>query len=196
MLDSPAAERNKEPILSELRNLLPQTGLVLEVASGTGQHVMHFAQALPALEWQPSDPDEDLLASIRQRLAAHPLANVAAPLNLDVLSDPWPLQQASAILCINMIHIAPWAATEALFYGASKLLASAAPLILYGPYRRNGRHTSASNESFDTSLRARNPAWGVRDLERVTALAGQHAISLDGVISMPANNVLVALRSD
>jgi SAM-dependent methyltransferase len=191
VLESPAAERNKQPIAEVLARVLPRKGLVLEIASGTGQHAVHFARALPALVWQPSDPDRELLAAIRARRAAAVLENLREPLALDVHSRPWPIAVADAIVCINMIHIAPWTAAEALFAEARVVLASGAPLALYGPYMRGGRHTAPSNAAFDASLRARDPAWGVRDLDDVTALAARCGFALREVVEMPANNLTV-----
>src|SRR5262245_48951577 len=148
-----AAERNRGPILALLQRALPRTGLVLEIASGTGQHVVHFAKALPELIWQPSDADAAFRYSIRSWIEQEKLGNVRAPLDLDVCRCPWPLTQADAVLCINMIHVAPWAATAALFEGAKDVLVRGGALVLYGPYRRHGRHTAPSNEAFDAQLR-------------------------------------------
>ena len=191
---SPAAERNKDPILTVLSRVLPSSGLVVEIASGTGQHVVHFARALPRLDWQPSDPDPTLRDSIRAHTAAQELDNVADPVDLDVLSEQWPLERADAVLCSNLIHIAPWPATEGLLRGASLLLESRAPLIVYGPFMRDGRHTSTSNERFDASLKHRNPAWGIRDLDVVCRLARRHQLECDEIVAMPANNLTVILR--
>ena len=193
-LTAPAAERNKEPILTVLRHVLPRTGLALEIASGTGQHVVHFAQALPDLTWQPSDPDSELRASIRAWIAQTGVSNVRAPLDLDVCRQPWPIDAADAVVCINMIHIAPWTATTALMAGVSRLLPVSGVLLLYGPYRREGRHTAPSNEAFDRSLRSSNPDWGVRDLEAVAEAATSHGLALQDVIVMPANNLCVVFR--
>jgi SAM-dependent methyltransferase len=190
-LFSEAAQRNKGPILAVLQRTLPSTGLVLEIASGSGQHIAHFAAALPALQWQPSDPDARSRASIRAWIRGEGLANVNEPVALDVRSVPWPVLRADALVCINMIHIAPWAATEALFAGAQRLLAAAAVLFLYGPYRRFDSHTAPSNAAFDAQLRATNPAWGVRDLERVVEVAAQARFELAEVVAMPANNFSV-----
>jgi hypothetical protein len=190
-LRSPAAERNKQPILEAIAGVLPASGTVLEIASGTGQHVLHFANAHPSLSWQPSDPDPALLESIRLHRAAAIHGNVLEPLQLDVLERPWPLEHAAAIVCINMIHIAPWAATAGLFAGAAALLHAGSPLILYGPFRMDGRHTAPSNAAFDENLKARNPDWGVRDLERVTESAEQCGFSLAATTAMPANNLTV-----
>jgi SAM-dependent methyltransferase len=189
-----SAERNKGPILEILGRVLPQPGLVLEVGSGTGQHVAHFARALPRLTWQPSDPDSDFRKSVAQWIATERLENVSAPIDLDVLGRPWPIPRADAILCINMIHVAPWAATEALLGGASELLPDDGVLFLYGPYRRHGGHTAPSNAAFDAQLRAQDPAWGLRDLEAVAELAGGSGFELAEVVDMPANNFSVVFR--
>ncbi len=190
----PAAERNKEPILGVLRTVLPAAGSVLEIASGAGQHVVHFARALPSLRWLPSEPDASAHAILGERVEQSGLDNVDEPLALDALDARWPVDGAAAMLCINMVHISPWAATEGLLTHAGRLLGAGAPLVLYGPYRRDGRHTAASNEVFDESLRARNPEWGVRDLERVVAAAESRGLALDEAIEMPANNLTVVLR--
>ena len=195
LLHSPATERNKKPILEVLRHTLPSTGLVLEIASGTGQHVVHFARELPNLFWQPTDPDEASRATIVARLRAANLDNVKEPMALDVLSTHWPVNLSDAILCINMIHISPWAATEALFLKAKHVLSSAGVLYLYGPYRQSGRHTEASNESFDTSLRSHNSEWGIRNLEDVTRVAELQGFVLETTMDMPANNLSVIFRN-
>jgi SAM-dependent methyltransferase len=193
-VESPAAERNKQPILDAIRPWLPAAGAVLEIASGTGQHVVHFARALPALAWQPTDPDEHLLAAATWRVRAAGLANLRVPLQLDVLASEWSVRHADAVICINMIHIAPWAATEALVSGAARVLANGGPLFLYGPFRRGGLHTAPSNEAFDQSLRSRNAEWGVRDLDDVARVAGRYNFELADVVSMPANNLTVVFR--
>lgn len=188
----PAPERNKAPILEVLARVLPPAGLVLEIASGTGQHVVHFASALPALRWQPSDPEHPHLRSIAARAAGAP--NIAPALQLDVCHRPWPVGRVDAIVCINMIHIAPWAATLALLQEAGRLLDQGCPLYLYGPYLRNGRHTAPSNAAFDADLKRRNAAWGVRDLEDVAGEALRCGFVMDEVIPMPANNLSVVFR--
>ena len=191
---SAAAERNKAPILAVLGDVLPARGEVLEIASGTGQHIVHFAAALPELRWQPSDPDPARRAAITARLGAAALVNVAAPQDVDVLQRPWPLDpRFDAVLCINMIHIAPEAATEALLAGARESLRAggAGLVILYGPFVEDGRHTAASNATFDASLRADNPVWGVRDLGEVTRLARRHGFARRAVRPMPAHNLTV-----
>lgn len=189
---APATARNRDPILAVLRDVLPEQGLMLEVASGTGEHAAAFAAALPALDWQPSDPDAEARASIDAWCADTP--NVRPAFALDAAAADWPIERADAILCINMVHISPWAATEGLMDGAERLLAPGAPLYLYGPYRRAGVPTAPSNEAFDADLKARNPAWGLRDLADVTALAASHGLRLDRVVEMPANNLSVVFR--
>jgi SAM-dependent methyltransferase len=188
---APAAERNKDPILAVLRRVLPQSGLVLEIASGTGQHVVHFARALPGLTWQPSEADPRMRPSIAGWLAESGLANVLPPLDLDVCRPEWPIDHVEAIVCINMIHISPWQATEQLLAGCGRILRPGGVLYLYGPYRRGGRHTAPSNEAFDASLRQRDPQWGVRDLETVVEAASGHGMELSEVVEMPANNLSV-----
>ena len=190
----PAAERNKDPILGVLARVLPSRGLVLEIASGTGQHVMHFAKALSGLTWQPSDPDAELRESISLRIQEERRANVKWPIDLDVIKLPWPLQTADAILAINMIHVAPWSATLALFEGTKALLSTPGVLFLYGPYRRFGRHTSESNAQFDLDLRTQNPEWGLRDLEAVTDVAARTGFILAETVEMPANNFSLVFK--
>jgi SAM-dependent methyltransferase len=192
-LHAPAAERNKGPILEVLRRVLPPAGVVLEIASGTGQHVAHFAAALPGLVWQPSDTDGRLHESIRAWTQA--LTNVLPPLALDV-RQPWPLARADAVLCLNMIHVSPWEVTLALIDGAGRTLPRGGVLFPYGPYRRFGRHTAASNAAFDTSLRATDPEWGVRDLEAVEERCNAAGLRLDEVVEMPANNLSLVFRKE
>ncbi|SPA33737.1 conserved hypothetical protein [Cupriavidus taiwanensis] len=191
---APATERNREPILAVLRQVLPASGTVLEIASGTGQHAVHFAAALPGITWQPSDPDAAARASIAAWTAHAGLANVRAPLALDVCHQPWGIDAAAAVVCINMIHIAPWAAAEALFAGAGKLLGPGGVLFLYGPYRRGGAHTAPSNAAFDAQLRATDPDWGVRDMEAVIALGAAQGLRCDEPVPMPAKNFCLVLR--
>jgi SAM-dependent methyltransferase len=191
---APSAERNKEPILDVLRRVLPARGLVLEIGSGTGQHVAHFAKALPALTFQPSEMDVARHPSISAWVAAAGLQNVLPPLAFDVAKLPWPVDEADAIVCINVIHISPWEATLALMKGAGALLPPGGILVTYGPYRRGGRHTAPSNEEFDASLRARNPSWGVRDQEEVAAVATAEGLVLEDTIAMPANNFSMIFR--
>jgi SAM-dependent methyltransferase len=193
-LTAPAAERNKDPILTVLKRVLPRSGTVLEIASGTGQHAVHFARALPALTWQPSDPDPEMRASIRAWIAESGLSGLRDPLDLDVQAQPWPVESADAVACINMIHIAPWSATTALMGGVGRILCPGGVLLLYGPFRQDGQHTAPSNEAFDRSLRAGNPEWGVRDLEAVVTAASSAGLALEDVVAMPANNLCVLFR--
>ncbi len=186
---APAAARNREPILAVLRSVLPARGTVLEIASGTGEHVVHFAAALPALRFQPSDPDAAALESVAAWVATAGLDNVLPPLRLDAAAEGWPIAQGDAILCINMIHIAPWAATQGLIAGAGRLLQAGAPLFLYGPYRRAGRVLEPSNDAFDRDLKSRDPAWGLRLLEDVAAMAAAAGFAAPEVTEMPANNL-------
>lgn len=186
--------RNTAPIMEVLRGVLPDKGLVLEVASGSGEHVLHFARAFPHLLFQPSDADPVALRSIEAWRGAEGLPNLLAPVPLDAASPHWPVERAEAILCINMVHISPWAATLGLLDGAARLLPSGAPLYLYGAYRREGVPTAPSNEAFDRSLRERNPEWGVRTLEDVAAEAQRRSLRLDRIVEMPANNLSVVFR--
>jgi len=193
-LYAPATARNRDHIRDVLIRVLPPTGLVLEVASGSGEHTMHLAAALPHLSFQPSDPTARARASISAWIAACGLGNIRPPLDLDASAADWPINAAQAMLCINMIHISPWPATTGLLRHAARLLPPDAPLYLYGPYRRNGAHTAASNAAFDADLRGRDPAWGVRDLEAVAALAAEAGFTAPEIVEMPANNLSVIFR--
>lgn len=191
---APAAERNREPILAVLRRVLPAAGTILEIASGTGQHARHFAAANPDWTWQPSDPDAGARASIAGWAAEAGLPNLRAPLALDVRQADWGIERVDAIVCINMIHIAPWQAAEALFGGAARLLPIGGVLVLYGPYRRGGQHTAPSNAIFDEQLRASDASWGVRDMEAVIALGDSVGLRFEEAVPMPANNFSVVFR--
>lgn len=191
---APATLRNRDAIAAVLAEWLPDTGTVLEVASGSGEHVVHFAATFPALHWQPSDPDPAGLASIAAWSADSGLANIAPPLALDAAAADWPIDRADAILCINMVHISEWATTVRLFTQGAKLLQKGAPLILYGPYFRKDHPTAPSNLAFDESLRARNAEWGVRWLGDVTELAEPKGFVLAEVREMPANNLMLLYR--
>ncbi len=186
--------RNRESILDVLRRILPRQGFVLEVASGSGEHAAHFAKGHPGVSWQPTDTDPRALASIAAHRAAAGAANLLAPLPLDVMAEEWPVERADALVCINMIHITPWAASEGLVAGAQRLLRAGGVLYLYGPYRIEGRHTAPSNLEFDAWLRGQNPQWGVRDLTDVTVLARRHGFALTETVAMPANNLSVIFR--
>ncbi|HZH74904.1 MAG TPA: DUF938 domain-containing protein [Archangium sp.] len=191
---APSAERNREPLLSVLRELLPSRGTVLEVASGTGQHAVFFSRAFPGLTWQPTDADPTALESIEAWRQEEGPPNLRAPLVLDVSAATWPVESADALVCINMIHISPWEACQGLMRGAARVLSSGGPLILYGAYFIEGRPTAPSNLAFDASLRERNPAWGVRELGAVTAEARANGLELDRVVDMPSNNFTVVFR--
>ena len=189
-----SAERNRGAILKVLERVLPEAGLVLEVASGTGQHVIHFAQALKGLSWQPTDMDPACRRSISAWLATAEFANVRRPLDLDVRALPWRVPTLDAIVCLNLIHIAPWSVATALFAGAGLALRETGLLYLYGPYSVQGRHTASSNAAFDSALRAENPEWGLRDLKEVESLARDQGFDLAETIEMPANNFSVLFR--
>ncbi len=191
---APATLRNREPIIAVLRNILPRAGLVLEVASGTGEHVAALAAAFPHLAWQPTDSDPSALASIAAHVADAHLSNLRHPLPLDAENRTWPVPHADAILCINMIHIAPWSAWLGLAAGAVRLLQPGGLLYLYGPFRRGGAHTAESNRRFDEDLRRRDPAWGVRDLGDVAQVAAASGLALEETVEMPANNLSVLFR--
>jgi hypothetical protein len=191
---APAPERNREPLLPILREELPPQGTLLEVASGTGQHAVFFAQAFPGLRWQPTDLDTESLESIEAWRAEAALPNLLAPLPLDAQSDVWPLTAADAVLCINMIHISPWTSCQGLMRGAARVLPPGGPLVLYGPYFVEGRPTAPSNLAFDASLRERNASWGVRELGAVSAEALRHGLELARVVDMPSNNLTVVFR--
>lgn len=188
---APATERNREPILAVLRRVLPAHGLALEIASGTGEHAVHFARALPGLTWQPSDPNSTAIASISAWAEEAGLPNLRPPLILDASAETWPIARADAIVCINMIHISPWLATLGLMRGAGRALGPGGVLYLYGPYKRDGQHTAPSNAAFDESLRRQNPEWGVRDLERVIEVADAQGLRHQETVAMPANNLSV-----
>lgn len=191
---APATARNSEPIAEVLGRELPATGLVLEIASGTGEHAVFFARHFPALDWQPSDPDRDALASVAAWRDEAGIANLRAPLELDARADQWPVERADAVLCINMIHISPWEATEGLFAGAARLLAPDAPLITYGPYLEDAVETAPSNLAFHESLMARDPRWGLRKLADIDALAASHGFTRMVRYALPANNLALVFR--
>jgi hypothetical protein len=193
-LFSAAAARNRGPILDVLREILPQQGLALEVASGSGEHIVHVTAALTQLTFAPSDPSPKARESIVAWIMTSGLDNVQAPIALDAARSSWPIERADAVICINMIHIAPWAAAVGLFENAGAILRAGPPLYLYGPYKRRGAHTVPSNAEFDTGLRAQNSAWGVRDLEAVADLGAQAGFSAPEIIEMPANNLSVIFR--
>lgn len=193
-LSSPSALRNRGPISDVLRTVLPESGTVLEIASGSGEHITHFAARFPALSWQPSDPSAEARASILEWSKAEGLPNVLPPLDLDAAGETWPVENADAVIAINMVHISPWQATLGLLKGAGRLLPAGGVLFLYGPYRREGQPFAQSNAAFDESLRARNPAWGIRLLEDVAGAAEQSGLVMTATVEMPANNLSVVFR--
>jgi SAM-dependent methyltransferase len=191
---APHVARNAGPIAGILADVLPERGLVLEIASGTGEHALHFARAFPRLLWQPSDPAPAALRSIEAWRADAGLFNLLPAVSLDARAAEWPIAAADAVLAINMVHISPWSATAGLMRGAGRLLAPGAPLYLYGAYRRAGIETAPSNAAFDANLKARDPEWGLRDLDDVAAEAARHGFALERVVEMPANNLSVIFR--
>ncbi len=191
---SESSERNKDPILDVLKAVMPKTGLILEIASGTGQHAVHFAAALPGIVWQPSDIDPELRASVSAWRDEAALQNLLEPIHLDVTADPWPVRDAAAMVCTNMIHIAPWEACIGLLDGAGRILPEGGILYMYGPYKVGGKHTAPSNEQFDQSLRARDALWGIRNLDDVALEARRRGLHLIKTQKMPANNFSVIYR--
>jgi hypothetical protein len=191
LLTSAAAERNKDPILTVLETVLPETGGVLEIASGSGQHVCFFAAGLPGIRWQPTEPDAPHRETIATRIREAGLQNVEPPLALDVNEPRWPVAATyDAVLCINMVHISPWSATNALCLGAARHLRAHGKLVLYGPYLEHGT-AAPSNLDFDATLKRRNLEWGLRNLEDVTQIAASHGLQRQQVVRMPANNLTV-----
>lgn len=191
---APSVARNKDAIAGVLARYLPSSGLVLEIASGSGEHAVHFASTFPALVFQPTDPSEEARASIAAWRQEGALPNMPAPLALDVTAAPWPINYADAVTCINMIHIAPWEATLGLVAGAARIIPPGGLLFLYGPYKRAGQHTAPSNADFDASLRERDARWGVRDLETVAAEATAMGFAAPMIEAMPANNLSLIFR--
>ncbi|MFC3097253.1 DUF938 domain-containing protein [Alteraurantiacibacter palmitatis] len=192
--EAPAAARNRAPIADVLAQELPARGTVLEVASGTGEHVIHFAARFPHLFWQPSDPDADARASIAAWTAEAGLPNIAPPLALDASAPEWPVHGADALVCINMVHISPLSASEGLLRQAGQILPAGAPLIFYGPWIEDGVETAESNLAFDASLKGRNPAWGLRKTAWMDALARVNGFERARRVAMPANNIMLIYR--
>jgi hypothetical protein len=193
-LHAPATQRNRQPILDVLSRVLPGSGTVLELASGTGEHAVWFAQHLRPLVWQPSDADPDMRRSIDAHAHFAGARSIRPALAIDVTSRPWPIESASAAVCVNLLHISPWAATEGVFAGCADLLPAGAPFAIYGPFKRDGQHTAESNARFDSSLRASDPSWGVRDIEDVSVVAERHGFTLEEIAEMPANNLILVFR--
>lgn len=191
----PATLRNRDAILAVLKDVAPRQGVLLEIASGSGEHAAFMAPQLSPLIWQPSDYDTENLPSIDAYAGDSGAENIRPAVRLDVTQQTWPVSACDALLCCNMIHIAPWAAAEGLFAGAATIMPKTAPLLLYGPFRRNGRHTAPSNAAFDDSLQSRNADWGVRCLESdVLPLAQRTGFALERIVEMPANNLTVIFR--
>jgi hypothetical protein len=191
---APAALRNREPIAEVLGEWLPRTGLVLEIASGTGEHAVYFAERFPKLEWQPTDIHPDALSSIQAWREQMALPNVRTPLVIDAAAPGWPIDRADAVLNINMVHISPWASALGLLDGASRLLDPGSPLILYGPWMRDDCETAASNLAFDADLKRRDPDWGLRRVEEFAAAAEKRGFAIEATHPMPANNLMLLLR--
>ena len=190
---APAADRNKDELLAVLPGVLPAAGLILEIASGSGQHAAHFAPHFPQARWQPTERRPDALPSIRAWTAGLP--NVLDPLELDVTVSPWPVTQADAVVTVNLLHIAPWSVCCAWLAGAARVLTPGGPLYYYGPLLRRDRANATSNHAFDQALRARDPGWGVRYLEDVRVEAAGVGLVLDDVIPMPNNNLSLVFRA-
>jgi hypothetical protein len=193
---APAALRNREPIAEVLQEWLPKSGLVLEIASGSGEHAVYFAERFPNLEWQPSDVHPDALGSIAAWREDAKLSNVREPLVIDAAAPDWPIRNADAVLSINMVHISPWASALGLLNGAAQLLSPGSPLIMYGPWLKHGMPTAASNLEFDADLRRRDPEWGLRNVEVFAGAAGDRGLSLEATRVMPANNLMLLFRRD
>jgi Protein of unknown function (DUF938) len=191
---APATLRNRDFILDILRDVLPMTGVILEIASGSGEHIVHFARNLPSLVFQPSDPAPAARQSVAAWVKATGVTNVRAPIDLDASQSVWPVASADGIICINMVHISPWEATLGLIKSAAAILPPALPVYLYGPYLREGVATAPSNQAFDRSLRDCNQNWGLRDLEAVAAMAQSAGFSAPDITEMPANNLSVVFR--
>ena len=191
---APATERNRDVIAETLARVLPAEGLVLEVASGTGEHAVHFAKRFPGLIWQPSDPDPIAIASINAWRADTKLVNVRPAMQLDASAD-WPISHADAVICINMAHISPWAATLGLLRNAARVMPPSAVLFMYGPYNQHGVPLADSNAAFDMSLRQQNPEWGLRYVDDIVEEADKIGLRLDQVIAMPANNLSLIFRA-
>ncbi len=194
---APATLRNREAILAVLRGELPESGTVLEIAAGSGEHAVFFAQNLPGLAWQPSDPSPEARESIAAWREEARLPNLQAALEIDALHTDWAISQAAAIVCINMVHISPWEATQGLFAGAARILGGKdAPLVLYGPFFEQGQAPAPSNLQFDESLKTRDASWGIRNVEDLDALAAQHGFTRSARHAMPANNLTLVYRRD
>jgi cyclopropane fatty-acyl-phospholipid synthase-like methyltransferase len=192
--NAPATERNRDYILKVLQSFVPADASVLEIASGSGQHATHFAKHFPEARWQPSDLSAENRASIDAWAQAEQVTNIQPALTLDVHQQPWPVAHADVVVCINMIHIAPWTACEHLLRGAHQIVPTGGWLFLYGPYHQNGKPTSPSNHEFDQWLQSQDPSWGVRDMEKVIQAAQEQQFVLEQCVPMPANNFSLVFR--
>jgi len=191
---SPSADRNRLPILEVLKSLLPESGFVLELGSGTGQHVEQFAQSFPEITWQPTDMDAELRESVSRRIALGSLPNVREPIHLDALEYSWPITRADALIVINMTHVSPWPVTLSIFKNASLCLSDSGFLFIYGPFKQNHKHTSAGNQAFDMELSHQNTEWRIRNLEDLQIAAEREGLTLTEKIDMPANNFSLVFR--
>jgi cyclopropane fatty-acyl-phospholipid synthase-like methyltransferase len=191
---APSSARNRDPLLQVLKSLLPQTGTILEIASGTGEHACYFAPAFGTAIWQPTDADESAIASIKAHRQADAPANLAPPLHLNVMEPEWHVGSVDAVLCVNMVHIAPWACCENLLQGCAHVLSPGAPLVLYGPFKQDGAHTAPSNAEFDQTLREQNAEWGIRDIAEIAEAGKARGLTVEDPIAMPSNNLCVILR--
>ena len=193
-LEHPSSERNKQPIVEVLRRVLPSSGTVLEIASGSGQHAVFFSENLPGITWLPTDIDEERMASIRAWRDESSCSNLLGPRRLDVLDDDWDIGTVDVVFSSNMIHITPWECCLGLLAGARRHLAPGGLLVFYGPFRIGGEHTAPSNVAFDENLRGRDPSWGVRDLDAICDAAD--GLVLEERIEMPANNQILVFRGE
>jgi hypothetical protein len=191
---APSSTRNRDPLLQVLKSILPKTGTILEIASGTGEHACYFAPAFGTAIWQPTDTDEIAIASINAHRQADAPANLAPPLHLNVMEPKWHVNAADAVICINMVHITPWTCCENLLRGCAHVLSPGAPLVLYGPFKQNGQHTASTNAEFDQTLRGKNAEWGIRDMTEIAEAGKAHGLMIEDPIPMPSNNFCVILR--
>lgn len=191
----PITERNKYPILAVLQRVFPAEGLVLELASGTGQHAAWFTEHLTGLRWQPTDREAGALASIDAWRRAAPHDRILPAIQLDVQSDPWPVAQVQAMLCVNMLQVSPWSSALGLLAGAARHLDPGAPLVIYSPLSRGGVHTSPGNQAFDQRLRAHDPDLGLRDVDALIEAGAVHGLRHEQTLDMPSNNTLLVLRA-
>jgi hypothetical protein len=191
---APSSARNRDALLQVLKLILPQTGTILEIASGTGEHACYFAPAFGAAIWQPTDADESAIASINAHREADSPANLAPPLRLNVMESKWKVNAADAVLCVNMVHITPWVCCKNLLRGCAHVLSPGAPLVLYGPFKQDGAHTAPSNAKFDQTLRGQNAEWGIRDMAEIAEAGKARGLTIEDPIAMPSNNFCLIFR--